>query len=136
MQPGQPQLAPAPGAQQQQPQQAAPDQAEYEWRRVIFRMIEDCADNVDPQASADRIVGLTERFPQFSPYVDQLIGQPAETVLDLCASIMPAEVAPRVQAMKSMQAPIEWIDELKELVPQVRAERQQPDPDNRDPEEA
>lgn len=119
-----PQAAPAtpgapPGAAPLTPA-ATPDAA---WVKVVRRLVEDLADGCNPNASAEAIVDLLDRFPQFEPQIEGLLNSEPPAVINLCAMVManPAE-SQFVSSLQTHPQAIAWVQALQNDVKTILQE--------------
>jgi hypothetical protein len=73
----------APEASQQQ------NPGDIAWRRVVRRLIEDCAVNAPGEAGGYSALDLCEQFPEYEPIVMQLTTMGARSVLDMLIAVEP-----------------------------------------------
>lgn len=121
----------------EQTEQAQVDPAEYAWRRVLGRILDDVFEHtaavtqgrlgIDVHSSAEAVVDLGARFsenPQITGVIEQLLGASPEQVIALCATMVPPQVQERVLALAQNGAAVVWIGELQQETKAILSEPQ------------
>lgn len=99
------------------------DRKEQAYQRVIYRMLEDCLENIAIEPSMFLIDDLCQRYEDLKPLIETLMTVAPEQVFDMAGAIIDARYIPKLQQMKATPQCVQWISNLQAEV--INASKQE-----------